>query len=91
MNMRNTLPIVAIVALLGFTLWAAEEASESQPHEKSWQHLAFQQDAATQFTDKDFAKKINELGRDGWELVTVSHLSENGTTTKAVYYFKKPL
>lgn len=78
--------IIALVAL-GLTSPQAQD----EPGTTSWQHLAMERDATLPLSTGDFAQKINQVGRDGWELVTVLNFDEEGTTTKTVYYFKKPL
>ena len=91
----TNLLIATISVSLGITLWAAEtkQDEEAQPASpvKQWQHLALQQEVENQFGDREFASKINKLGQDGWELVTVTNLTVDGSTTKSVYFFKKPL
>jgi hypothetical protein len=79
--------------VLAFALKVTEPKADASPFkpEKAWSHLALPRDATLPMSDPDFAKKINELGADGWELVTVLNFSEEGNTTKTVYYFKKPL
>ena len=57
----------------------------------NWEHLAMARDAGQPLSDPEFAKKINGLGKDGWERVTVANPQKEGTTVTTVYYFKRPL
>lgn len=96
----KTIFTACIAALIGgvalFSL-QAQEAERSAPRRadvmvgKKWEHLAMPRDASKPLSDPEFAKKINELGAKGWELVTVLNFMTDGTTTKTVYYFKRPL
>lgn len=56
-----------------------------------WQHLALQHDASKPFSTPDLARKINQLGEDGWEMINVLNFQKEGTTNETVYYFKRPL
>lgn len=83
-------------ALAAGGLWVVNAQSDDVPATappataRAWQHLAFEVDAATALGDPETARRINQLGDKGWELVTVENLVEEGTTTKSTYYFKRP-
>ena len=68
---------------------SAPRGAASAP--QKWEHLGFPRDASEPFSDPEFAKRINKLGNEGWELITVLNFTKEGTTTKTVYYFKRPL
>ena len=34
--------------------------------------------------------QIVKMGNEGWELVDVSGVLEDGSTTKTIFYFKRP-
>jgi hypothetical protein len=63
---------------------------ETKPQTKSWQHLALT-NVIGQTPKSELARNINKLGREGWEMVSVGNIVESGTTTKTIFYFKKPL
>jgi hypothetical protein len=79
--------VAVTVTVAVSTVWAADRSPA--PAADGWQHLAM--DAGTSVKGPELARKINEIGRDGWELVTVTPVSKDGSTESFVYFFKKPL
>lgn len=70
----------------------AQDRSRDQmkPSATGWQHLSLTHTIGD--TPKsELASSINKLGREGWELISVGNITESGTTTKTVFYFKRPL
>ena len=63
-----------------------EQVNELYPKE----HLVFRTKTNNEFSDKEFSKKINELGNSGWELCDVESIQKDGNTTERIYFFKRP-
>ena len=63
---------------------------EMKPLTTEWQHLALT-NTIGETPMSELASSINKLGREGWEMVSVGNIIESGTTTKTIFYFKKPL
>jgi hypothetical protein len=61
-----------------------------KPSATGWQHLALT-NVIGETPKNELARNINKLGREGWELVSVENFAESGTTTKTIFYFKRPL
>jgi hypothetical protein len=55
-----------------------------------WQHLALT-NVIGETPKSELARNINKLGREAWEMVSVGNIIESGTTTKTIFYFKRPL
>jgi|TARA_B110000014_G_C20097694_1_gene575653 hypothetical protein len=72
--------------VLGSGAKLAEQVVDSYPKE----HLAFRTKSNNEFSDKEFSKKINELGNSGWELCDVESIQKDGNTTERIYFFKRP-
>jgi len=70
----------------------AQDGSRGQatPLAAQWQHCALTHGIG-ETPQSELARSINKLGREGWELVSVANIAESGSTTKTVFYFKKPL
>ena len=87
-------PVCTAIALLtlfvGAGLSAQSPKSDSLPNPpQAWQHLAMEHEGATITDTPDLARKINRLGDEGWQLVDVESISEGGTTTKMICFFKR--
>ena len=84
------------VMILFCTIIAMRVLAEDQrkdgikPSTTGWQHLSLTHTIGD--TPKsELGKSINKLGQEGWELVSVENITKSGTTTKTVFYFKRPL
>ena len=75
-KLSTCLAVAVTAATLGagWLATAAEDAEdargESEEPVAQWQHLALTHEG-NDLKDGDLAQRINKLGRDGWELVTV--------------------
>jgi hypothetical protein len=67
-----------------------QRKDETKSSAKMWQHLALT-NTIGDTPKSELGRNINKLGREGWELISVGNITESGTTTKTIFYFKKPL
>jgi hypothetical protein len=97
--MRKIAITVSVAICLGLVLFASLWAQNAEPGAPAdaptdaparWQHLALHAEKGGIVTDPNLGRQINRLGDEGWELVDVETVIENGTTQKAVYFFKRP-
>ena len=92
-TMKLALPL-AIAAGMALTLqlWSQDDPKvASGGAQAGWQHLALAHPADKDWDDRELAKQINKLGREGWEMFSVLNFDKGGTTSNTIYYFKKPL
>jgi hypothetical protein len=72
-------------------LWAQSPKTDSAPKVlQMWRHLALEHEGKDVTHSPELAQKINSLGDEGWQLVDVESTSENGTTKKIIFFFKRP-
>jgi hypothetical protein len=57
---------------------------------QAWRHLALEHEGKSVTDQPELARKINSLGDEGWQLVDVESIAEGGTTTRIVFFFKRP-
>ena len=86
----TTIPfgIALAVLLVALSAWQIESGAVQQSAQ-GWQHLALENDLADPANNQELSRRINQLGREGWELVDVENITKDGTTSKTVYFFKR--
>lgn len=94
--MKTRFPIVvSLVFLIGAGLWtlrSADAPNAPAPGARpGWEHLALPSEGTAITGNRELAKQINQLGRDGWEMFSVLNEQRDGTTIKTVFFFKRPL
>jgi len=90
-NKPYYLVVACLAVALVASLWAQNSNARSAgAASRTWQHLALQHDGKSVTADPELARKINQLGSDGWELVDVETIVDSGITEKIVFFFKKP-
>ena len=90
---RILLPGIMIIlcTIIAVQVLAQEvNRDEMKPPTTGWQHLSLT-NTISETPKSELARSINKLGREGWEMVSVGNIIESGTTTKTVFYFKRPL
>lgn len=91
--MKKVLAILGVgaaLAILSFSL-QAEDGIEQVAAKASWEHLMVRREATKPLSDPEFAATINRLGREGWQMVDVTTIAKEGSTSTLLYYFKRPL
>ena len=83
--------VICLGALLAAGLAAQNESRAPADAPASWQHLALPHDTHQGVGTPELSRQINQLGRDGWQLVDVEGIVQDGTTVKTVYFFKRVL
>lgn len=94
--MRHVLTIATALIALSVLSTAVNLPATAQPQEQSvsrttqWEHLALPFKGADVTRQPALSGQIVKLGAEGWQLVSVSTVVEDGTTVKHVMYFKRP-
>ncbi|MFK7820467.1 MAG: hypothetical protein AB8G99_17230 [Planctomycetaceae bacterium] len=90
MSKSTAMLSVLCIVLGSITLW--QIPTNAAPRRVNavvkWEHLAMTTDGP-KLSTPEVSRKIIGLGNEGWQLVDVETYAENGTTTKAVYFFKR--
>ena len=83
--------MIGLCTIIAMQVLAGDQRqAEIKPSAAGWQHLSLEH-AIGDTPKSELGRSINKLGREGWELVSVENVTESGTTTKTVFYFKRPL
>ena len=94
MKSRFTFPAAALLVIVSLTLLAysamAQDPGGGSSQVTMWEHAALTHPSADVAGDAELSSKIIEMGDNGWELVSVSTVVDDGTTKSTIFYFKRP-
>ena len=82
--------VILFCVIITMQALAKDQSEDKKNPSSGWVHCALTYTIG-ETPQSELASGINKLGREGWELVSVGNITESGTTTKIVFYFKKPL
>lgn len=83
--------VILLCTIIAVQVLAQDHSREKvKPSATKWEHCALT-NIIDETPQNELASSINKLGREGWELISVGNITESGTTTKTVFYFKRPL
>jgi hypothetical protein len=83
----------ASVAIMFPVAWSAQSsrsAAATAEAMQSWEHMAMTVDATDAPGDAETSRRIVQFGGEGWELVDVETIVKGGSTTRLIYFFKRP-
>lgn len=84
-----TLAVLLAVVATG-SLWGTPQQDDAAtPSAPQWQFATIKVPVDT--PNSELGRKVLQLGRDGWDLVSVENFARGGTTTHTAFYFKRPL
>lgn len=86
----GALMLLSLGIAASFAATPADNPRESSHTAKPWECAALAHDGAEVVGDEALAAQIMKMGNEGWELVSVSTVVKDGTTTKTIFYFKRP-
>ena len=85
--------ILGAAAILGYAtnaVLAVPTVTGNNTFVSRWEHAALTHDSAIVSQDSDLSAQIVRMGNEGWELVSVTNVMKEGTTSQTVFYFKRP-
>ena len=94
MRLPSSYGMISLFLFAAFAVYAvnatAEKPSGGDPHAPRWEHLALTHQGPDVQKERELSQQINRLGDEGWQLVSVSTTTKDGTTVSTVFYFKRP-
>ena len=90
LNLKKTIAGMILFSVAIYS-WAQTPSDSVSPIKKqAWEHLAFEHKGHSIQGDPQLARQINQLGDDGWELVDVELITNAGTSSGKIFFFKRP-